>query len=112
MRNVARESDANLQALFTNTSAKSGLSPAVIEKDFWVCWLLDYLFDRSPWKKQLAFKGGTSLSYVLKAEVLPRGLLRSISRFLLTPPIFIRKFSSRRTHWFTLSRQNGRFGRK
>ena len=51
MRNVARESDANLQALFTNTSAKSGLSPAVIEKDFWVCWLLDYLFDRSPWKK-------------------------------------------------------------
>ena len=62
MRNVARESNANLQALFTNTSAKSGLSPAVIEKDFWVCWLLDYLFDRSPWKKQLAFKGGTSLS--------------------------------------------------
>ena len=62
MRNAARESDANLQALFTNTSAKSGLSPAVIEKDFWVCWLLDYLFDRSPWKKQLAFKGGTSLS--------------------------------------------------
>ena len=62
MRNVARESDANLYALFANTSAKSGLSPAVIEKDFWVCWLLDYLFSRSPWKNQLAFKGGTSLS--------------------------------------------------
>jgi hypothetical protein len=56
MRNVARESDANLQALFTNTSAKSGLSPAVIEKDFWVCWLLDYLFDRSPWKNNLLLK--------------------------------------------------------
>ena len=62
MRNVARESAENLKALFTNASKKTGLSPAIIEKDFWVCWLLDYLFHRSPWKRNLAFKGGTSLS--------------------------------------------------
>ena len=34
----------------------------MIEKDFWVCWTLDYLFHNSPWKEHLAFKGGTSLS--------------------------------------------------
>ncbi len=35
---------------------------AIVEKDFWVCWILDYLFQESPWKDDLAFKGGTSLS--------------------------------------------------
>jgi hypothetical protein len=39
-----------------------GLNAAIVEKDFWVCWMLDYLFHRSRWKKKFAFKGGTSLS--------------------------------------------------
>jgi len=38
------------------------IHPAITEKDFWVCWMLDYLFSESPWKDHLAFKGGTSLS--------------------------------------------------
>lgn len=62
MRSVARENSGNLEVLFSNTATKVGLSPAIVEKDFWVCWLLDYLFARSPWKRHLAFKGGTSLS--------------------------------------------------
>ena len=62
MREIAKEKTSNLEALFTNTSKKTGLSPAIIEKDFWVCWLLDYLFHDSPWSDHLAFKGGTSLS--------------------------------------------------
>ena len=62
MRSIAKESEANLKALFGNASVKSGLSPAVVEKDFWVCLTLDYLFSDSPWRKNLAFKGGTSLS--------------------------------------------------
>lgn len=33
-----------------------------IEKDFWVCYMLDYLFHRCAWKDNLDFKGGTSLS--------------------------------------------------
>ena len=37
--------------LFSNVSAKIGLSPAIVEKDFWVVWTLDYLFGRSPWEK-------------------------------------------------------------
>ena len=62
MRSLAKESKENLKALFGNTSVKAGLSPAIVEKDFWVCVTLDYLFRDSPWRKQLAFKGGTSLS--------------------------------------------------
>jgi hypothetical protein len=39
-----------------------GLTPASIEKDFWVCWTLRELFGLPQWGKHLTFKGGTSLS--------------------------------------------------
>lgn len=39
------------------------LSPVVLEKDFWVCWLLAILFE-SEFAGSLVFKGGTSLSKV------------------------------------------------
>ena len=39
-----------------------GMTDAIIEKDFWVCFMLDYLFHRCKWKDNIAFKGGTSLS--------------------------------------------------
>ncbi len=28
-------------------AARQGLSPIILEKDFWVCWLLDMLFESS-----------------------------------------------------------------
>ena len=62
MNYVAKNPDEDLKVLFSQVSVRCGLSPAIVEKDFWVCWMLDYLFTRSPWKTQLAFKGGTSLS--------------------------------------------------
>ena len=64
MRKIAVIEPKEREALFRNTSAKMGVSEAVIEKDFWVCYVLDYLFHRCPWKDHLAFKGGTSLSKV------------------------------------------------
>ncbi len=45
---------------------KLPLSPAVIEKDIWVCWALDKLFTM-PGRVRMAFKGGTSLSKVYNA---------------------------------------------
>ena len=45
---------------------KSNISPVVLEKDFWVCWLLGILF-KSEFADSLIFKGGTSLSKVFKA---------------------------------------------
>jgi hypothetical protein len=62
MRNAARLPAADRRALFTNASSKAGMTVAIIEKDFWVCWTLDYLFHRCKWSRELAFKGGTSLS--------------------------------------------------
>ncbi len=62
MRNIAKISSKDREALFRNTAVKMGMSEAIIEKDFWVCYMLDYLFHRCAWKDNLAFKGGTSLS--------------------------------------------------
>ena len=39
------------------------VSPVVLEKDFWACWLLGILFE-SEFAGSLVFKGGTSLSKV------------------------------------------------
>ena len=62
MRRIANLSAAEREILFRNTAEKLRMAEAVVEKDFWVCWTLDYLFHDSPWKEHLAFKGGTSLS--------------------------------------------------
>jgi hypothetical protein len=42
---------------------RRSVSPVVLEKDFWVCWLLGVLFN-SNFAASLVFKGGTSLSKV------------------------------------------------
>lgn len=62
MKTVANLSKTEREELFLVTAREKGLPEAIIEKDFWVCWTLDYLFHDSPWKEHLAFKGGTSLS--------------------------------------------------
>jgi hypothetical protein len=56
MRNIATIPARDREALFRNTDAKMGMSEAIIEKDFWVCYMLDYLFHRCTWKDNLAFK--------------------------------------------------------
>lgn len=62
MKNVALLNEKDLKALFHNTAARMGMTDAIVEKDFWVCYMLDYLFHRCAWKNHIAFKGGTSLS--------------------------------------------------
>jgi hypothetical protein len=49
------------EALFTETGAKKGISPEIVEKDFWVCWTLLQI-SRLTGLPRLIFKGGTSLS--------------------------------------------------
>jgi len=44
-------------------AVRRNISPVVLEKDFWVCWLLGILFE-SEFAGSLVFKGGTSLSKV------------------------------------------------
>ena len=67
MRELARRSEKDRRELFRATAQAMRVHEAIIEKDFWVCWILDYLFQDSPWKDRMAFKGGTSLSKVYGA---------------------------------------------
>ena len=62
MRKIVQLPDQDRSDLFRNTADKMGLSDAIVEKDFWVCFTLDFLFHRSAWKDAFTFKGGTSLS--------------------------------------------------
>ena len=62
MRKIACLPDDDRRELFRNTADKMGLNDAIVEKDFWVCFTLDYLFHCCPWKDSITFKGGTSLS--------------------------------------------------
>ena len=48
--------------VFNSVSVKKGIHKAIVEKDFWVCLVLDYLFNKSKYKDVFVFKGGTSLS--------------------------------------------------
>ena len=48
---------------FEQAAVRRDVSPVVLEKDFWVCWLLGILFE-SEFAGSLVFKGGTSLSKV------------------------------------------------
>ena len=46
------------------TALKYKLTPQIIEKDFWISYILKFLFNESKYKNYLTFKGGTSLSKV------------------------------------------------
>jgi len=49
--------------VFEQAAVRTNLSPVILEKDYWVCWLLGALFE-SDFAESLVFKGGTSLSKV------------------------------------------------
>lgn len=54
------------EELLTFGEDKLSKSRNLLEKDIWLCWVLDVLFN-IPNKKPMAFKGGTSLSKVFNA---------------------------------------------
>ncbi len=62
MDKIAKLSDVERLELFQQTSSKLGIPTVMVEKDFWVCWVLWKLFDDAKIKETLRFKGGTSLS--------------------------------------------------
>ena len=48
--------------VFQAVSGALGLRSDIIEKDYWVCFMLDHLFHKCKYKDAFVFKGGTSLS--------------------------------------------------
>lgn len=60
---VIAAADAERRDLFLGAAARLGTAVQNVEKDFWVCWTLDALFNGLPGGgPRLLFKGGTSLS--------------------------------------------------
>lgn len=48
-------------------ATERGIDPVIMEKDFWVCWLLALMFAQPELAPHVVFKGGTSLSKVFHA---------------------------------------------
>lgn len=60
---VIAAEDAERRDLFLGAATRLGTAVQNVEKDFWVCWTLDALFNGLPTGgPRLLFKGGTSLS--------------------------------------------------
>ena len=64
MNRIATLNAGDRRALWAEGTQRLKLLPVVLEKDFWVCWMLGLLFGRAEWSEALVFKGGTALSKV------------------------------------------------
>jgi Nucleotidyl transferase AbiEii toxin, Type IV TA system len=62
-QSIIAAKDGDRRGLFLAAANRIGAPVQNIEKDFWVCWTLDALFNQlKPGPPRLLFKGGTSLS--------------------------------------------------
>ena len=62
MDQFAKDTPEQRDEAFQEAAAQLGMSKAIIEKDFWVCWSLKQLFALPSFGDHMIFKGGTSLS--------------------------------------------------
>jgi len=67
LNSIARMPANTRAELFAETADRKVLPEAIIEKDFWVCWVLKQLFSIEALSGRLLFKGGTSLSKIFHA---------------------------------------------
>lgn len=67
MNRIATADPALRASAFAEAGIRQKMAAAIVEKDFWVCWMLGLLFEDPEWSQGLVFKGGTSLSKVFKA---------------------------------------------
>ena len=62
MNRIATAASSTRSGGFEQAASRLNLQSAIIEKDFWVCWMLGLLFAPDGWGDSLVFKGGTALS--------------------------------------------------
>ena len=67
MEKIINASPEERQYIFQAVAAALHIAPEMVEKDFWVCRILQKLFQEEELRKILRFKGGTSLSKVFSA---------------------------------------------
>jgi len=66
MDKVARLKPEDRSDLFRAAAEQRELTVGIIEKDFWVCWVLRRIYTLTQPPAQIYFKGGTSLSKVFR----------------------------------------------
>jgi Nucleotidyl transferase AbiEii toxin, Type IV TA system len=59
--------DSEKSAVFRAVGESMGIPAGYVEKDFWVCWMLETLFTSPDLSPHLVFRGGTSLSKAYQA---------------------------------------------
>ena len=64
MDRIATWPEADRAELIQEASALRAMPVEIMEKDFWVCWVLNRLFRTPDMARKILFKGGTSLSKV------------------------------------------------
>ncbi len=64
MEQIATWPESDRADLIREASALKAMPAEVMEKDFWVCWVLHRLFRSPDMARKILFKGGTSLSKV------------------------------------------------
>ncbi len=62
MQEFARLPDSERLEIFRECANRRGIRELIIEKDFWVCWVIEQLFSLKELSGYFTFKGGTSLS--------------------------------------------------
>ena len=77
---VLAASEKERRDLFIGAADRLRTNEQNIEKDFWVCWTLDALFNElEAGGPRLLFKGGTSLSTVAGCPMSSRKTVMSMS---------------------------------
>ena len=64
MNKFIKLSNEDKKFIYEHSANKYKIHHSIIEKDFWICFILDYLFNKSKYRNVFTFKGGTSLSKV------------------------------------------------
>ena len=81
MDKVAALPDRDRQELFEASASELGVHPAIIEKDFWVCWVLKHLFASEVLGSQLVFKlFKDDLQYTYLGDLEDSSLYPSVPR--------------------------------
>src|SRR5690606_30101404 len=62
MKTLALRPPVGRREVFSATATAMSITPAAVEKDFWLCWVLMQLFEVPALAACLRFKSGTSLS--------------------------------------------------
>ncbi len=87
MSRLAERTRKERSVFIQEAAARFGVLPVIVEKDYWVCWLLGKIFADPRWEPHLVFKGGTSLSKVFNAiQRFSEDIDLSVSPVLLGHP--------------------------